>query len=429
MRAHDGSGRDRGASRLAVATGASLALVVTMLVAPQTASAAGYPTWAQVEAAKGNAAATQAQVDLIDASLDSLEKAAADRSDEAVLADRAEAEAQSSLAAASQRADDLAADADRARATADTAKQEAGQLAGSLFRTGGTQSMGTDLFTSPDPGAALYQLGSLTQLGDRWQTVLADAETASNTVSSLSDQADAAATRRDALARDASEAATSATAAQATADAEVTSATQRSSDLYAQLAALKDSTAELEQQYRSGVAAQAAYAAQQAAAQRAAAAAPAARPPSGGGSASGGSVSGSGGSGSGGSGVTPPTGGGGSGGGGSNAGGGTPAPPAGAVNDPAGAKAYAATRVGSGAEYTCLVQLWNKESGWRTNASNSSSGAYGIPQALPGNKMASSGLDWQTNYRTQVNWGIGYIQGRYGTMCAAWAHSVAKNWY
>jgi hypothetical protein len=406
MRAHDRSGRDRRASRLAVATGASVALVVTTLVAPSAASAAGYPTWAQVEAAKGNAAATQAQVDLIDASLDSLEKAASDRSDEAVLADQANATAQADLAAASRRADELAADAERARATADTAKQEAGQLAGSLFRTGGTQTMGTDLFTSPDPGAALYQLGSLTQLGDRWQTVLADATTASNTVSSLSEQATTAADRRDALARDAQATADQAAAAQATADTEVADATRRSSDLYAQLAALKDSTAELEQQYRTGVAAQQAFAAQQAAAK--AQAASAATAPSGGGASSGGTA--------------PGTSGGGSGGGGT-------APPVGAVNDPAGAKAYAATKVGGGAEYTCLVQLWNKESGWRTNASNPSSGAYGIPQSLPGNKMASFGLDWQTNYRTQVDWGISYIQSSYGTMCSAWAHSVAHNWY
>jgi hypothetical protein len=398
-----------------VATGASLALVLTTLVAPSAASAAGYPTWAQVEAAKGNAAATQAQVDLIDASLDSLEKAASDRSDEAVLADQANATAQADLAAAAQRADELAADAERARATADTAKREAGQLAGSLFRTGGTQTMGTDLFTSPDPGAALYQLGSLTQLGDRWQTVLADATTASNTVSSLSEQATTAADRRDALARDAQATADQATAAQATADGEVADATERSADLYAQLAALKDSTAELEQQYRTGVAAQQAFAAQQAAAK--AQAASAAKAPSGssgaGGASSGGSPS---------SGGTAPGTGGGSGGGGT-------APPVGAVNDPAGAKAYAATKVGGGAEYTCLVQLWNKESGWRTNASNPSSGAYGIPQSLPGNKMASFGLDWQTNYRTQVNWGISYIQSSYGTMCSAWAHSVAHNWY
>jgi hypothetical protein len=405
-----------------------------MLVAPSAATAAGYPTWAQVEAAKGDAAATKAQVDLIDASLDSLEKAASDRSDEAVLADQANASAQSDLAAASQRADELAADADRARAAAETAKRQAGQLAGSLFRTGGARTMGTDLFTSADPGAALYQLGSLTQLGDRWQTVLADATTASNTVSSLSEQATTAADRRDALAKQAQTAADQAATAQAGADAEVASATQKSADLYAQLAALKDSTAELEQQYRTGVAAQQAFAAQQAAARAQAAAAAKGSSGSAGGSSGGTTPGGSSGGttpGGGSSGGTTPGGssGGTTPGGGGSSGGGTTPPPVGPVNDPAGAKAYAATKVGTGAEYTCLVQLWNKESGWRTNASNPSSGAYGIPQSLPGNKMASYGLDWQTNYRTQVNWGIGYIQGRYGTMCAAWAHSVAKNWY
>jgi hypothetical protein len=60
---------------------------------------------------------------------------------------------------------------------------------------------------------------------------------------------------------------------------------------------------------------------------------------------------------------------------------------------------------------------------------NVKSGAYGIPQALPGSKMASAGADWQTNAQTQVNWGLGYITGRYGTPCAAWQTSQAKGWY
>jgi resuscitation-promoting factor RpfB len=79
-------------------------------------------------------------------------------------------------------------------------------------------------------------------------------------------------------------------------------------------------------------------------------------------------------------------------------------------------------------EFTCLVQLWNKESGWRTNAANPS-GAYGIPQALPGSKMASAGADWRTNPQTQIVWGLNYIGGRYGTPCGAWAHSRATGWY
>ena len=74
-------------------------------------------------------------------------------------------------------------------------------------------------------------------------------------------------------------------------------------------------------------------------------------------------------------------------------------------------------------QFGCLVSLWNKESGWNYQAYNRSSGAYGIPQALPGSKMGSAGADWQTNPATQIAWGLGYISGRYGSPCGAWAHS------
>ena len=74
------------------------------------------------------------------------------------------------------------------------------------------------------------------------------------------------------------------------------------------------------------------------------------------------------------------------------------------------------------------MKLWNRESGWRTTAQNSS-GAYGIPQALPGSKMASAGADWRTNAATQIKWGLGYISGRYGTPCGAWGHSQSTGWY
>lgn len=80
-------------------------------------------------------------------------------------------------------------------------------------------------------------------------------------------------------------------------------------------------------------------------------------------------------------------------------------------------------------QFSCLVALWNRESGWRVNAYNRSSGAYGIPQALPGNKMASAGADWETNPATQISWGLGYIAGRYGNPCGAWGHSEATGWY
>lgn len=84
---------------------------------------------------------------------------------------------------------------------------------------------------------------------------------------------------------------------------------------------------------------------------------------------------------------------------------------------------------GTPANYSCLVNLWNAESGWRWNADNPSSGAYGIPQALPASKMATAGPSYQTNAFTQLLWGLGYIQGRYGNPCAAWAHEQQYHWY
>ncbi len=80
-------------------------------------------------------------------------------------------------------------------------------------------------------------------------------------------------------------------------------------------------------------------------------------------------------------------------------------------------------------QFSCLNPLWEHESGWSLTAQNPSSGAYGIPQALPGSQMASAGSDWQTNAATQIKWGLTYIQSRYGSPCGAWAHEQASNWY
>lgn len=101
--------------------------------------------------------------------------------------------------------------------------------------------------------------------------------------------------------------------------------------------------------------------------------------------------------------------------------------------DPNSAKAFAremlAARGMGDDQYSCLVSLWNKESGWRVNAANPSSGAYGIPQAYPGTKMASAGAAWQTNPVTQITWGLGYIAARYGSPCGAWVRSQAVGSY
>ena len=136
-----------------------------------------------------------------------------------------------------------------------------------------------------------------------------------------------------------------------------------------------------------------------------------------------------------GSGAQKPAGeaGGGGGGGGGEA---APAPapsPAGDGTTPDGAQAIARSMMGSygwgDGEFSCLQSLWNRESGWNYQAENASSGAYGIPQALPGSKMSSVAGDWATNPSTQITWGMQYIQGRYGTPCSAWAHSESVGWY
>jgi hypothetical protein len=80
-------------------------------------------------------------------------------------------------------------------------------------------------------------------------------------------------------------------------------------------------------------------------------------------------------------------------------------------------------------QFSCLDSIWSRESGWDVTASNPNSGAYGIPQALPGSKMASAGADWQTDAATQIRWGLGYIQATYGSPCNAWAFWQAHSWY
>ena len=91
-------------------------------------------------------------------------------------------------------------------------------------------------------------------------------------------------------------------------------------------------------------------------------------------------------------------------------------------------KEFAKEQVGH-KQFGCLNNLWKYESEWNHQATNSSSGAYGIPQALPGSKMASAGSDWKTNPFTQVKWGVEYINDRYGSPCNAWAFFQRNNWY
>ena len=94
------------------------------------------------------------------------------------------------------------------------------------------------------------------------------------------------------------------------------------------------------------------------------------------------------------------------------------------------AKSYMESKYSWGEnQHSCLVNLWNRESGWRHTADNPTSSAYGIPQALPGSKMASAGADWRTNPETQIKWGLKYIKHRYETPCGAWSAFKKKGWY
>jgi hypothetical protein len=80
-------------------------------------------------------------------------------------------------------------------------------------------------------------------------------------------------------------------------------------------------------------------------------------------------------------------------------------------------------------QFRYLDPLWAHESSWSVHAVNLYSGAYGIPQAVPGSKMASAGRHWRTSARTQIMWGLRYIKQRYGSPAAAWGHELATGWY
>ncbi|MEV6975095.1 transglycosylase SLT domain-containing protein [Kitasatospora sp. NPDC093806] len=85
--------------------------------------------------------------------------------------------------------------------------------------------------------------------------------------------------------------------------------------------------------------------------------------------------------------------------------------------------------IGNDAQFQCFSQIVKRESGWDYTATNKSSGAYGLVQALPGTKMASAGADWRTNPATQIKWGLNYMNSRYGSPCGAWSFWQSHHWY
>jgi hypothetical protein len=400
------------------AVGASPAGAAPVLTADEPPS--GYPSWDDVQKAKQSETAKSSEIERINHLLDDLQTQAAGLGTTAITAGADYAVAAAALERASAAVDVLTAQTQRAATESEQYRKEAGALAAHSYRTGGT---GLGMFATlqaVESKDGLQGLDLLNILTDKAGTLYNRASSARDVVQALSEQQAAATAERERLAGEAKAKLDAAQAAQDAMNRKVAEQQQQGQVLVAQLAALKDSTAEVESGYREGQEALAAYQAAQQAKQQAAeaerqrqsaeAAAAAAKPAPGPAAPAP---------------VTAPA----------------PAPPTvvapnlpGTVgNNPSAAQAFASSRLGAfgwdSSQFQCLVQLWNRESNWRTNATNPSSGAYGIPQSLPGSKMASAGADWMTNYQTQVNWGLGYIRDRYGSPCGAWGHSENVGWY
>ncbi len=364
----------------------AVALVVGLIAiavgfGPATARADD-PTWAQVQAAKSDVKKKASVVAAIERTLDTLEAQAARLGTVALEKAAVASATETRLKAAQHVYDALEQQVQAASGKAGSARRTAATVATQLYR-GGDPSM-TVWLSGQGSGSLLYRLGALSQIGDTSSSLLAQAEADQRQAGALGDQAKAQAKIRDGLAKQAQAAANVAKAAQAAADRQVAQTKSQRATLQAQLATLKARSSALQDSY--------------AAAQRAKAAA-AANGASSGGTGLGGIAGG------------PDS------------------------LSPAGAQAYASSRLGayswSSSQMSCLISLWNIESGWRWNAYNASSGAYGIPQSLPGSKMATAGGDWTTSSKTQIEWGLGYIQARYSTPCGAYAFETSHvpYWY
>lgn len=432
---------------------ASAFTAVPAVLAPAPAAAADYPSWEEVEQAKRSAGAKANQAAEIEALLDELSADAGTLGTAAVQASSDARRAAAEVDAGSRAVDVLSAQRAEAAGAAAALTEQMGALAAQTYKTGGMDSNLIMLLDADAGAGALDRLAALQGISGRTDSLQAQAAAAESVLGSLEEREAAALKSREESAAEARRLEASARAAAIDADAAVREVQVRSAVLLEQLAALRSTSAAVEAERLKGMEAEQTYIRQQQEAEEAARRAqaekdavrdstqkpvlppsagpdpvinptvpplvPAPRPatpaPS-----------------------LPPS---------------SPAPqpdprpepaPApgpepvptpspGPVDDPAGAQAYAAGRLGAYGwgqdQLRCLINLWQRESGWRTSANNPYSGAYGIPQSLPGDKMASIGPDWRTNYRTQIEWGLGYIQSRYGSPCSAWQHSEEKNWY
>lgn len=417
------------AGLLAVALVGSAALLPSH--AADDAPPGGYPSWQDVQNAKKSEAGKAAEVARINGLLGGLQAEAEALGNAAVTSAAEYAKAEAALQAATSTVDALTAQTARAAAELGQYKKEIGALAAQSYKTGGT-NMGFFVALDAVQNNSIQGLNIVQIVSDKTAALVNKSAGAERISRALADQEQAARAERERLSGEARTKLDAAQSAQQAMSRQIAEEQEHGQELTAQLASLKGTTAAVEGEFRQGQVALAAYetaqaakraAAQEQARQQAEAAAkaaalaaeqkPAPAPP-----------------------AVP----------------GVPAPapvpsptpalppvvvvpsvPGGAVNDPAGAKNYAAGQLGAYGwgqdQFPCLASLWTKESNWLTTATNPYSGAYGIAQSLPASKYASAGSDWLTSYRTQVNWGLSYIADRYGSPCGAWNHSVANNWY
>jgi hypothetical protein len=343
----------------------------------------------------------------VESQLTAVESRVAAASTRALNAEAVAAAARNAADAAAARAAALEGEAARGEAAATAHRARLATVAASLSRTSSRGPLVAQVLTSADPDDLLSRLGTLERVGRLSARLSGAAQASANVTVAQQSQATLAHAEYERLADNAEQAAASARA-EAEAETGALAAAQRELEaLYVRLAAAeRTSVAEAKSERVDR------RVADQAASQPAAGTAPpAAAPPA----------------------QAPPA----------------PAPPApnppppappvvppatgGPIATPSQAQAIArsmlAARGWGDDQFGCLVRLWNRESGWRVQARNPSSGAYGIPQAYPAEKMVAAGADWRTNAATQISWGLSYIGARYGSPCGAWDHSERTGWY
>lgn len=417
-------------STLAAAVAAGFIVVSGVSASPVSADdgpPTGYPTWSDVQKAKGNAAATQAEVAKINALLDTLSAESDTLGTAAVQAGAAYAATKGQLDVVTGQVNVLQAQTSRAEKQASGYQKDVAAAAVQSYKSGGANLGIFTTLTSLGSTNALQGLDMLAQVGEQAAGRAVRAKAAESVAASLAQSRQAAEAQQATLTAASQSALEKAVAAQQAVADQLAARKKDSATLTAQLAMLNNTTDAVEQKYRQGQEALAAYEAAQEAKRRAAEAEAARQAAAAAAAAAAASAAQQ---------QAQPV---------------QPAVPAqassgfipvevllpnipgGAVNDPSGAQAYASSRLGAygwpQSQFQCLLQLWTQESGWLTNATNPSSGAYGIAQALPPGKYSDTGSDWLTNYHTQINWGLGYINNRYGSPCGAWGHEVSNNWY